>query len=318
MYKKIVVRNGKSYEYWYSNYRQDGKVKNVFLGTNGRDALRMERNLRRTNYNLLDNAPQPSNRSGATLYLVMGVLLLGGVFFYLNFGITGFAVYDGELSMEVNDYVSENATVILLVDLEEYARNISDYGFDLLNESVYYIDSLDLNLGDFGLNLDSGEYPVALSLIDNGELVGIVSDTLSVVSAVNESLIKEVNETEAELNEILIENETVVRKTNNMGGLEGGMTNGEDVVVRVYHKPLSTLYDPLPTVDIKTKKPDVATVERSDVSVVARGGVISEAMLAYVLAQAVLEKFGGDSIDELKTNYKNYKQSIKDNFQFKI
>lgn len=109
---------------------------------------------------------------------------------------------------------------------------------------------------------------------------------------------------------VFVENENIIRKTNNMGGLEGGMTNGEDVVVRVYHKPLSTLYDPLATVDIQTKKADVATVERSDVSVVARGGVVSEAMLAYVLADAALEKFGGDSVEELKRNFSNYQKSL--------
>lgn len=103
---------------------------------------------------------------------------------------------------------------------------------------------------------------------------------------------------------------TIQRKTNNMGGLEGGMTNGEDIICRVYHKPLATIYDPLPTIDIKTKQAAVATVERSDVSVVARGGVVSESMLAFVLAQAVLEKFGGDSIEEAKRNFQSYKKSL--------
>lgn len=102
----------------------------------------------------------------------------------------------------------------------------------------------------------------------------------------------------------------ITRKTNNMGGIEGGVTNGEDIVVRVFHKPLSTIYDPLPTVDIASGKVAVATVERSDVSVVARAGVISESMLAFVLADAILEKFGGDSIAETKRNFENYKESL--------
>lgn len=101
------------------------------------------------------------------------------------------------------------------------------------------------------------------------------------------------------------------RKTNNMGGIEGGITNGSDVVCRVFHKPLSTLYDPLPTVNIKTGQPDKATIERSDVSVVARAGVISEAMLAFVLAQAFLEKFGGDHINETRRNFNSYIKSLK-------
>lgn len=75
------------------------------------------------------------------------------------------------------------------------------------------------------------------------------------------------------------------RKTNRAGGIEGGMTNGMPIVVRVYHKPISTLYKPMNTVDIKTKKQVKATVERSDICVVPRAGVVSEAMFAYVLAR---------------------------------
>ncbi|QQS43909.1 chorismate synthase [Candidatus Roizmanbacteria bacterium] len=82
------------------------------------------------------------------------------------------------------------------------------------------------------------------------------------------------------------------RKTNRAGGVEGGVTNGMPVVARVYHKPISTLYKPMNTVDISTKEQVKATVERSDICVVPRAGVVSEAMLAYVLAQNILERFG--------------------------
>lgn len=109
---------------------------------------------------------------------------------------------------------------------------------------------------------------------------------------------------------ITVTNGTIRRKTNNMGGLEGGVTNGEDIVCRVYHKPISTVYDPLPTIDIKTKEQTTATIERSDVCVVARGGVVSESMLAFVLADAMLDKFGGDSITETKRNFKAYIKSL--------
>lgn len=95
----------------------------------------------------------------------------------------------------------------------------------------------------------------------------------------------------------------VDRTTNRAGGIEGGISNGEDIICRVFHKPLSTLMKPLPTVDIVTKEPKSALVERSDVCVVPRAGVISESMLAYVLAREVLIKYGGDSINELKRNY---------------
>jgi len=79
------------------------------------------------------------------------------------------------------------------------------------------------------------------------------------------------------------------RKTNRAGGIEGGVTNGMPIVVLVYHKPISTLYKPLQTVDIETKKAADATVERSDICVVPRAGVVSEAMLAYVVAKQLIE-----------------------------
>lgn len=96
------------------------------------------------------------------------------------------------------------------------------------------------------------------------------------------------------------------RKTNRAGGIEGGITNGEDIVCHVYHKPLSTVGNALKTVDIKTKKETTAAVERSDICVIPRAGVISEAMLAYVLADTFLEKFGGDTISEIKYNFQEY------------
>jgi len=99
------------------------------------------------------------------------------------------------------------------------------------------------------------------------------------------------------------------RKTNNMGGIEGGMSNGEDIVCRVYHKPISTLGVPAKTIDIATHRPAPATAERSDICAVPRAGVISEAMLALVLGQAMMEKFGGDNIDEMKRNFNAYIKS---------
>jgi len=101
-----------------------------------------------------------------------------------------------------------------------------------------------------------------------------------------------------------------VRETNNMGGIEGGMSNGEDIICRIYHKPISTLGSPSRTVDIKTHEPTSATVERSDICVVPRAGVISEAMLALVLGEAMMEKFGGDHISEMKRNFSSFTKSL--------
>ncbi len=98
----------------------------------------------------------------------------------------------------------------------------------------------------------------------------------------------------------------VRRTTNRAGGLDGGMTNGEPVVVRVAMKPIATLMKPLQTIDTTTSAAAEAVVERSDVTAVPAMGVIAEAMLALVLADAMLEKFGGDSLAEVRRNYDAY------------
>jgi chorismate synthase len=96
------------------------------------------------------------------------------------------------------------------------------------------------------------------------------------------------------------------RGANRAGGLEGGITNGEDVIVRGFLKPISTLRRPLESVDLVTREPALAAYERSDVAVVPAAGVIAEAMTAIVLGQALLEKFGGDSLGEIRRNYEGY------------
>ncbi|HTH50591.1 MAG TPA: chorismate synthase [Pyrinomonadaceae bacterium] len=101
------------------------------------------------------------------------------------------------------------------------------------------------------------------------------------------------------------------RRTNNAGGLEGGITNGEELRVRGYMKPISTLRKALRSVDIDTKEQSDAAFERSDITAVPAAGVIGEAMLAVVLANEMREKFGGDSIDEMKRNFDSYIESIR-------
>jgi chorismate synthase len=101
------------------------------------------------------------------------------------------------------------------------------------------------------------------------------------------------------------------RGSNRAGGLEGGITNGQDVVVRGFLKPISTLRRPLESIDLTTREPALAAYERSDVAVVPAAGVIGEAMAAFVLAQAFLEKLGGDSIGETKRNYEGYMAQVR-------
>ena len=103
----------------------------------------------------------------------------------------------------------------------------------------------------------------------------------------------------------------VRRRSNRAGGLEGGMTTGEPLVVRVAMKPISTLMKPLATVDVSTGEAAQATAERSDVTAVPAMGVIAEAMIAIVLTEAMLEKFGGDSLRETRHNYDGYVSHIQ-------
>ncbi|HYZ87277.1 MAG TPA: chorismate synthase [Bryobacteraceae bacterium] len=101
------------------------------------------------------------------------------------------------------------------------------------------------------------------------------------------------------------------RGANRAGGLEGGITNGQDIRVRGYLKPISTLRRPLESVDLPTREPALAAYERSDVAVVPAAGVIGEAMVSIVLAEACVTKFGGDSIVETMRNFEGYREQVK-------
>ncbi len=101
------------------------------------------------------------------------------------------------------------------------------------------------------------------------------------------------------------------RKTNMAGGIEGGISNGESIVLRAAMKPIPTLMKPLRSVDIASKKPFKASVERSDVCAVPAAGVVAESAVAFEIASAMIEKFGGDSIDEMRRNHHWYTRYLK-------
>jgi chorismate synthase len=101
------------------------------------------------------------------------------------------------------------------------------------------------------------------------------------------------------------------REQNNAGGIEGGISNGEDVVVRGYLKPISTLRRPLGSVSFETREPVKAAYERSDVCVVPAAGVAAEAMVALTVARLVVDKFGGDSLREMQRNFNGYREQIR-------
>jgi chorismate synthase len=107
------------------------------------------------------------------------------------------------------------------------------------------------------------------------------------------------------------ETKEFIRATNRAGGLEGGVTNGEEIRVRGHLKPISTLRRALRSVDIDTKQEEKAAFERSDITVVPAAGVIGEAMMALTLAAAMREKFGGDSLGEMKRNFDGYREQLR-------
>ncbi len=113
------------------------------------------------------------------------------------------------------------------------------------------------------------------------------------------------------MDEIFYEKNRFYRKTNYAGGIEGGITNGMPIVIRAAMKPIPTLRKPLQSVDIVTREPFEAAYERSDVCAVPAASVIGEAMTAIVIADAFLEKFGGDSISEIKRNFDSYMEYLK-------
>ncbi|MEK7448983.1 MAG: chorismate synthase [Planctomycetota bacterium] len=104
------------------------------------------------------------------------------------------------------------------------------------------------------------------------------------------------------------------RRTNKAGGLEGGMTNGENIVLRAAVKPIPTLQNPLPSINLKTKRMALAGVERSDTCVVPAALVVGEAVVAFEIARSFLDKFGGDSMDELDRNFTAYQRELKEKY----
>jgi chorismate synthase len=106
----------------------------------------------------------------------------------------------------------------------------------------------------------------------------------------------------------------VARPTNNAGGLEGGVTNGEDLRITGHMKPISTLMKPLRSVDLATMTESPAAIERSDVCAVPAAAVVGEAMVAIVLADALIEKFGGDSVAEIVANWTAFRERTSERF----
>lgn len=115
--------------------------------------------------------------------------------------------------------------------------------------------------------------------------------------------------------EVFFENGKIVRKTNNAGGLEGGITNGENLVVKASMKAIPTMKTPLSSINLKSKEAISAHFERSDTCAVSACGVVADAMVATVLVNAFLEKFGQDNLEQIKRNYSAYEEMLRERFE---
>lgn len=216
------------------------------------------------------------------------------------------AVRPADMPVDLNAAADASQLRTLDTDAEQrmitYIDEIKRAGNTLGGICEVVADGLPVGLGShvsWDRKLD-GRIGAAIMSIPavKGVEIGMGFDTARVTGA-------EVHD-EIEMSPGSVRTGNVRRKTNRAGGLEGGMTTGEPLVVRVAMKPISTLMRPLGTVDVATGEAAAAVAERSDVTAVPAMGVIAEGMIALVLADAFLEKFGGDSIGETKRNYDAY------------
>ncbi len=229
---------------------------------------------------------------------------------YFDIGIISHLIQLGEISSPVQD--------VTYSELKEIVENspLHCYNKEKEKEMINYIDNV-MDDGDtLGgiIEIRTSPLPVGLGSHTQWDrkLDGLIAQALMSIPAIKGVEIGPAfdNTTTpgSEVHDQIFYSEErgYYRKTNRAGGLEGGVTNGQPLVVRIAMKPIPTLYQPLQSVDIQTKEAFSASVERSDVTAVPAAGVVAEAMLSFVLAQALLEKFGGDSIDEIMNNYNNY------------
>ncbi|MCD4666751.1 hypothetical protein K8R47_03000 [archaeon] len=210
MYKKIIKRGGRFYTYYYYNFREGNKVKNICLGSDKKLAKEKIKSL------LLDQGkevPKSGNfldQNYVKFSFFVLTIIFGGLFFYFFNDITGLVVYSEDvIQLDVNDYVSSGAIVYLSVNGMEYSNSIDSYGLKQENDS-YYVENLLVNISNFDLSLDLGKYNFIVSLVDNETLVAIESkdievkgDELDVKENITEDVKEKINETKKNITEFV-------------------------------------------------------------------------------------------------------------------
>ena len=147
----------------------------------------------------------------------------------------------------------------------------------------------------------------------DGQLAQALMSIPSVKTVEIGNSVENISRSGSEFHDVILfnKNKGFFRKTNNAGGIEGGVTNGMPIVARLFHKPIPTLYNPLETVDVNTKKTVKADIERSDVCIVPRAGVVAESMMAFVISQNLIKNFGGDNMADILNSFQNFLTRIK-------
>src|SRR3989344_6716362 len=230
MYKKIIKRGKNDLTYYYTNVRKEGKVKNIFLSSNKKEAIELERKLKNNDFKKSNVSSQPEKRTygfgGAnSLFLFLGIILTAGLFFYLFNGITGFAVIDnGVIELNVDKNVSLNSIVFLTVNLNEYNKPLSDFNFEKIDNS-YYVDKINVGINEFDVNLTNGTYTFFLSLVDNGNLIAIKSQEIFIEESLDDVVIQESSKEEKDELDEEIPVEESINKT------EGNVTLPEEIEI---------------------------------------------------------------------------------------
>ena len=239
MYKKIIKKSGKKYSYYYHNIKVKGRVKNIFLSDNKKEALVKLNELRNGGANnlsfnkLLKVIPSPdyiktsssaipgpvniSDLRGTFLFLLTIFIGLGLFYYFSGLGITGLVVYsDSNINLEVNNFASKDAQVFVSVNNQEINRSITQFNLDLVNES-YYVSNLSLDIISLNFSLDPGTYEFIASLIDNNTELAITSKNITIelenvtdpIEIIQEIIEPIINDTSELLDNVVINNNTL-------------------------------------------------------------------------------------------------------------
>ena len=233
-----------------------------------------------------------------------------------------------EFNIESISFVNQIGTIKTETpqNIFDYKEEIENNDLRTLNNNAYEDMKKEIDKAKEDGDTLGGAFEVIFKNIPVGlgshvhwdrKLDGLIAQAVMSIPAVKSveiGLGKEVAETLGSKthDEIFVENGKYIRKTNNAGGIESGISNGEDIVVKVAMKAIPTMKKPLNSIQIDTREQVQAHFERSDTCAVAACAVVAESMIAIVLANAFLEKFSGDSLEEIKTNYENYQKRISE------